>query len=290
MLSLPADDVLRTACAHAGLRCHDATTLRRHANDVYLLAAENAVAKIAHGPVAAARARRAVTITRWLVATGFPATEPLPVEQPVDTDGTTVTFWRHYRQTAATPPKPAALGALLKALHQLPEPDVALPEYAPLADLMATLATTTVLEPDTLSWLTTRTTELRAQYTNLESVLGGGLIHGDAYPGNLLHTPTGPILGDWDEVATGPRELDLANTVQGMRFGRSVHDVDAFADAYGHDPRTWPGLTVLTGMRDLHTLGSFIRRAQHGDDDALRQLHHRITTLRENPVPAWTAH
>ncbi|MGC7103158.1 phosphotransferase family protein, partial [Amycolatopsis lurida] len=284
MLSLSADDVLRTACAHAGLRCHDATTLRRHANDVYLLAAENAVAKIAHGPVAAARAQRAVTITRWLVATGFPATEPLAVEQPVNTAEATVTFWRHYPQTAATPPEPAALGSLLNQLHRLPEPDITLPTYVPLADLTATLATTTVLEPDTLAWLTTRITELRAQCTALESVLGVGLIHGDAYPGNLLHTPAGPILGDWDEVATGPRELDLANTVQGMRFGRSAHDVDAFTAAYGYDPRTWRGLTVLTGMRDLHTLGSFLRRAQRGDTAALEQVQHRITTLRENPV------
>ncbi|MEV4927880.1 phosphotransferase family protein [Streptomyces roseoverticillatus] len=61
-------------------------------------------------------------------------------------------------------------------------------------------------------------------------------MHGDAYPGNTLWDGESVRLGDWDEAATGPRELDLANTHQGARFGRTPAAIDAFTSAYGHSP------------------------------------------------------
>ncbi|MFI6030719.1 phosphotransferase family protein [Amycolatopsis magusensis] len=283
--------VLHRACTHAGLRSDDATPLRQHATDVFLLPADNAVARITYGPVNAIRATRAVTITRWLTGHGFPATEPLAVDQPVHIDDATVTFWHHYPQPAATPPDSGELGTLLRHLHQLPDPELSLPAYTPLADLTSTLASaTTVLDVGTTAWITDRISELLAQFADLHSILGHGLIHGDAYPGNTLHTPAGTILGDWDEVAYGPRELDLANTIQGIRFGRSTSEIDRFTTAYGYDPRDWPGITVLTAMRDLHTLGAYLRRAHRGDLAARHELDNRITTLRQSPeLTTWTA-
>ncbi len=47
-------------------------------------------------------------------------------------------------------------------------------------------------------------------YRQVDSALGLGFIHGDAYPGNTLWDGERVRLGDWDEVARGPRELDLA--------------------------------------------------------------------------------
>lgn len=89
-------------------------------------------------------------------------------------------------------------------------------------------------------------------------------------------------LGDWDEAATGPCELDLANTIQGARFGRSPERIRDFTDQYGYDLTDWTGLPVLIRLRDLHTLGSFIRRADRDDSRAAQELSSRIGTLQRN--------
>ncbi|MBP5935345.1 phosphotransferase [Streptomyces sp. LBUM 1476] len=120
--------------------------------------------------------------------------------------------------------------------------------------------------------------------------LGHGHLHGDAYPGNTLWDERDVRLGDWDEAAVGPREIDLANTFQGVRFGRTSAELDDFSSQYGYDLRRWPGLQVLCGIRDLHTLGSFIRRADRGDTAAAEQLSYRIETLRSTDTRArWGA-
>lgn len=52
-----------------------------------------------------------------------------------------------------------------------------------------------------------------------------------------------------------------------------------FSTTYGHDLTNWPGLPVLTSLRDLHTLGTFIRRTEQGDTEAAAQLAVRLNTL-----------
>ena len=125
-------------------------------------------------------------------------------------------------------------------------------------------------------WLPAAVDQALEDYSRLDFPLGHGLLHGDAYPGNTLWDGARALLGDWDEAAFGPREIDLANTFQGVRFGRTEAELSAFAHGYGYDPRPWPGLATLTTMRDLHTLGSFIRRADRGDAAAAAQLALRL--------------
>ncbi len=115
------------------------------------------------------------------------------------------------------------------------------------------------------------------------------MIHGDAYPGNTLWDGDRAILGDWDEVAFGPRELDLINTHQGARFGRGLTERTAFSDAYGWDATRWSGYPTLRAMRDLHTLAAYIERGQT-DPRAAAELRHRIRTLRDRDLAArWRA-
>ncbi|MCA0218417.1 MAG: aminoglycoside phosphotransferase family protein [Actinobacteria bacterium] len=38
------------------------------------------------------------------------------------------------------------------------------------------------------------------------------LLHLDLHPGNVMMTPSGPVLFDWTNAAPGPRELDVATT------------------------------------------------------------------------------
>ena len=271
--------IVQAACTQAGLDSSTATPLHRHATSVWLLRDRGVVVRVDHS-ANQRRAELAVTITRWLLEQGFPAIEPIDVDQPVAIDGAVVTFWRHYPQNDRAAPGAGALGALLRRLHELPQPPVALDEYVPLAHLGNALESELPLPDEDRTWLADRRRQLLAEYEHLDSALGVGFIHGDAYPGNTLWDGELVRLGDWDEVARGPRELDLVNTHQGARFGRSAAERQAFTDAYGWDVTTWPGYPILREMRDLHTLGAFSERAAHGDAAAAVELRHRVATLR----------
>lgn len=280
MITHRADaEVLDVACSVAGLESTPLVLLKKHATGVYLHQPAQAVVRVSRGKDRE-RGRTAVAITRWLIEQGFPATAPLNVPQPQDVDDASVTFWRHYPQNGRPAPEPAALGALLRELHKLPEPPVLLGAYRPLTRLGDVLEHASALDADDRAWLISRRRELLDEYRRLRSELGEGLIHGDAYPGNTLWDGDRPILGDWDEVACGPRELDLVNTHQGARFGRSLAQRQAFSAAYGYNVTAWPGFEVLRAARDLHTLAVFIERTDAGDDSAAAELAHRIRTLR----------
>ncbi|PZH17571.1 phosphotransferase [Streptomyces sp. NTH33] len=278
-MTVSPESAARMACRASGLPDRSLVPLHHHATSVFLVAAEDVVVRVS--PISQQRnLATAVSLTRWLVASGFPATEPADVPQPVTYEPYAVTFWRHYPQPARGRPPVGRLGDLLRALHSLSAPPVTLPQYQPLSSLRAVVESSTCLGPDVRTWLMERRQELLNAYSGLEFPLGYGHIHGDAYPGNTLWDVQGIRLGDWDEAAVGPREIDLANTFQGVRFGRTSAELDDFSLRYGYDVREWPGLPVLVGMRDLHTLGSFIRRADRGDMAAAGQLSYRIETLR----------
>lgn len=276
---------LSTACSAAGLDSSSLSLLHRHATSVYLLASAAVVARVSRGEDRR-RARTAVTAVRWLVDQGFPATAPLDTAQPVDVGDTVVTFWRYYPQNGRPSPEPAALGAILRQLHQLSAPPVALRRYQPLARLGTVLAGPTRLPEAEREWLYQRRAELLADYDQLRSTLGVGFIHGDAYPGNMLWDGDKAILGDWDEVANGPRELDLVNTHHGARLGRGASQREAFTAAYGWDVTTWSGFPTLRAIRDLHTLAAYIERSNAGDGPATAELQHRVTSLLRGDVTA----
>ncbi|KFZ80821.1 hypothetical protein ED92_10825 [Amycolatopsis sp. MJM2582] len=288
----PDTAALVQACRDAGLDPRGAVLLRRHATTVYRIPGpgQDMIAKIAPH-TARTSAERAIHLTRWLRTHDFPCTEPADVSQPIDAGDFVVTFWKHYDQTQQRDlPGAAHLGALLRVLHALPAPPIDLPAAAPLRHFADLVTSSAALSSDDKAWLVAERGRLLAEYADLDFPLGVGMLHGDAYPGNTLWDGDTALLGDWDEPAFGPRELDLAPTLQGgIRFGRSTAELDAFTTAYGHDPRDWPGMATLTGLRDLHTLGSFIRRAQHGDTDAVNELDVRITSLRRRDNSSWRA-
>jgi hypothetical protein len=284
--------VLDLACRRSGLDLTGATPLRNHANDVYLLPSvgdTGIVAKIA-ALALRDRARRAVQLTMWLAEQGFPCTRPAQVEQPVELAGHVVTFWQFYDQQDRGVPDAGHLGGLLRQLHQLPAPPIDVPPAAPLSAFTDVLSADATLPDHDRRWLIEERDRLLTNFQQLVFPLGFGLIHGDAYPGNTLWDGADAILGDWDEPAWGPRELDLANTIQGgIRFGRSTAELDAFAGAYGYDVRDWAGIDTLVRIRDLHTLGSFLRRAARGDIGVVAELERRVRSLQRGDRATWVA-
>ncbi|ANZ14920.1 aminoglycoside phosphotransferase family protein [Streptomyces noursei] len=288
--SLTPQDAAQQACEVWGLSGRGISPLRTHATSVYLLPHADAVVRVSRDEHRAA-AQRAIALTRWLADQGLEITEPLDVPQPVDVHRYVITLWQHYPQPGGPPPGPEHLGHLLRRLHQLPEPPIELPAYRPHLALRPSVESSAALAPSDRAWILDRSDELLDAYAQLDFPLGHGLLHGDAYPGNTLWDGTAARLGDWDEAAIGPREADLANTFQGVRFGRTPAQLRAFSDAYGYDLADWPGIPVLTELRDLHTLGSFIRRADLGDLDAAAQLAFRLDTLKcGDRTKSWAIH
>jgi|HubBroStandDraft_1064217.scaffolds.fasta_scaffold17069_5 aminoglycoside phosphotransferase (APT) family kinase protein len=72
--------------------------------------------------------------------------------------------------------------------------------------------------------------ELAAGLSSLVPALPAGVIHGDAWQGNLLVDEGVPVLSDLDQVSVGPREWDLVPTIVNIRrFGYPPNRRGAFS-------------------------------------------------------------
>ena len=280
-----AEAALQDTARRSGLDVRGARLIRLFATAVYHLPAADAVARIAlvTSPESVARLDTSVQVTRWLTGVGFPCVEPLAVEQPVTGHGCAVTFWRYLPQDGPEP-VPADLGRLLRELHGLGSPPVALPAYRPLVSVRRAIASSRALDEEERAWLGERCDQLVAAYGQLRFQLPAGMIHGDAYRGNLLRDGHRVVLADWDAVSTGPREVDLIPTLQATRFGLPDEQRDAFVAAYGQDVRSWDGYAGAGDIRELSTLTALLRDG-HADAAAQRELRVRLQSIRTGDPP-----
>ncbi|WP_433270731.1 phosphotransferase [Actinosynnema sp. CS-041913] len=285
--------VARAACALAGLDPANAHVIHNYANAVLLLPAEHAVARVAAGDHTA-QARNMLAVTRWLSQHGYPAVTPLRDTDAVSVVGHTVTFWHYYPQAGPTPDLDSAvLGTLLRRLHELRQPPVRLRSWQPLTSLERAIsnpAASPVLTDDDRDWLKKRIPALRSELAVVDWPLGNGLIHGDAWLGNLLRGNHGTVLmGDWDSAAWGPREVDLVPT---WHAARRYHDdpdrVRIFTERYGYDLEESPGFELLLEMRDFVQLSAPLRHAHRSREhaEALRQ---RLDGTRTRRAGRWHA-
>lgn len=288
-LRAAAVSALRSSAKRCGLDPRGARLIRLFATAVYHLPAADAVARIA--PVTSidtvTRLATSVQVTRWLDGIGFPVVEPLPVEQPVVGGGYAVTLWRYMPQKGP-PPVPADLGLLLRRLHQLDSPSFTLPVYRPLLSVRDAIESSQAINDGERAWLKDHCAKLLDAYDRLSFALSAGTIHGDAWRGNLLRDGHRVVLADWDEVSTGPREIDLVPTLQGIRFGLPEPERDAFIAAYGHDIRGWDGYPVLHEIRELSTTSALLREG-NANEDAQQELQVRLRSLRTGNDQQWTS-
>lgn len=293
----------------ASLSATGAQIIHHYANVVFLLPAENAVARMATGSRSAALIETSQRVTRWLVDEhGFGATEPLRNSVPVlvrpKNGGTslTVSFWRYYQQPEPSPVfDSTCLGSLLRTLHALPDPPFELPAWRPLTSLRNALTEEphyVGLSTTERAWLVDRVEAVTEQVDAFDWPLGAGLIHGDAWAGNILWDtgPSGtpasaatPILGDWDGVSVGPREVDLIPTWHAAaRYGRDPSWVARFIEVYGYDLAASPGFELLMRMRDLVQLSGPLRRADKSPAH-LAALRQRFEAIRKgDQTMTWT--
>lgn len=286
--SRQADDALHEACARTGLSLHGARLIRLFATAVYHLPAADAVARIARftSPRSLTRLTTSLKVTRWLATLDFPTVEPLPLDQPIQARGCLVTFW-HYLPQHGPPPTPADLGFLLARLHRLPPPPLPLPTYEPLRSVSHAIDQSRAITEEERAWLKDHCGRLDRAYQELDFALPSGMIHGDAYRGNLLRDGSRVVLADWDAVSNGPREMDLIPTLQARRFGLPEEQRKAFVSAYGHDITAWPGYRTVRDIRELSTITALLHNG-HTDPNSLRELQHRMRSIRQQDDRTWT--
>lgn len=283
--------VLHMAASRLEVPVQDARLLRLHGNASYALPSAGLVIRIATNPRVLGAVTASIAVTRWLAGRGFPCTVPADIDdQPFVIAGYVVSVWRYVPTTDTPAPTSAEMGDILRELHAQGTPPYPLPGLDdPLASVTDEISKAPdAISPATRSWLQERITSLHRQWSALYFPLPAGLIHGDAHIGNLMRAASGQaVLGDWDHVATGPREWDLAQIhYMDRRFDRAGQNgIDAFAAAYGRDIRTWPGLETVIAIREIWGLRPYIRTARDRPDYS-RQLAYRLHTLQTGDTQA----
>jgi aminoglycoside phosphotransferase (APT) family kinase protein len=94
---------------------------------------------------------------------------------------------------------------------------------------------------------------------DLEFPLPTAVIHGDAHLGNLISSPAGPVLCDFDSTCLGPPEWDLTPVAVGVgRFGEPARTYREMARNYGWDVTRWSGFPALREVRELKLITSVL--------------------------------
>ncbi len=267
-LPLTADGIATVTAAaarEAGLRTAGARLVKFTNNAVVLLPAAGAVLRIAGSAEVRSRVPAVVSTARWMAARGLPAVRLLPgVPQPLEVAGHLVTVWCAVQPPSR--PRDATiedLAGILRELHAVEAPPPAgVGRWDLVGTLRRRLAEADHLPADDAAFLAAELEDVEAGLTGLAGVrplLPPGLVHGDAFAGNVVASASGAVLCDFDGVGIGPREWDLVPVAVGaLRFGYA-HDLQQrFARAYGVDVTAWPGFGVLRRLRELQLVTSVV--------------------------------
>ncbi|MQA11419.1 MAG: phosphotransferase [Pseudonocardiaceae bacterium] len=254
---------LAEVCAGVGLDHRGARLLRFTNNAVYQLANRPVVVRIVGSHAMRHRAAKVVWFARHLAAHGVPAVRLLPgVEQPVRVGEHVATLWETVPPSDKRP-GPRQLAGLLRQLHELPV-DVssdgsALPVWNPLDDVRRRVADAEGLGASDRRFLLGECGEVAAALAELRFPLVPALVHGDAHLGNVIASPGGPVLCDFDSAAIGPPEWDLTPLAVGVaRFGEPRRRYRRFVRGYGFDVTDWDGFRVLRRVRELKLITSVL--------------------------------
>jgi Ser/Thr protein kinase RdoA (MazF antagonist) len=229
-----------TVATSLGVPSTDPVVLSDGSNVVVHLRPAPVVARVATltadlRPGVVAWLARDVAVARHLAARGVAATRPLA--DPVLAGGTAAALWHHEPHDPAHAFAPAEVAAELAGLHAaLASFDGELPRLAPCDDVDRALALVDL--PPVLA-------EENARLRAALAVFPVRPLHGDAHPGNLLATPSGPVWNDFEDAWLGPLGWDLACLLRSSRV-----DGAAAVAAYPV-PCPREELAVCAELRDL---------------------------------------
>jgi hypothetical protein len=209
-----------------------------------------------------------------------PAVRLVPdLGQPFKVDGLSVALWYEVPQGGPVPTG-ADLADILTAFHALPSPAAGLPDWSPMDEIRQRLDEPDGVAGEVVGYLKDQCDQVEAELAGLEFELPRRPIHGDAFMGNLIPGPAGPVICDFDSTCIGPREWDFTPLAVGkLRFDYSGDAYGDLADRYGFDVLRWPGFDVLRRVRELKLVTSIVPVL--GSSPALRpQWEHRLRTYR----------
>lgn len=220
--------------ADLGLDASDAVVLREFRTTVLHLGPSPVVARVVPASEEDV-VRRQVAVTAYLADQGAPVAAPWPTPGPFVVGDRMVTLWEHVDHDAERDLDGFAAGVALREVHEV----LAglrldgLPVFPRLDEVSRILSSLDAGPPETrdLAEMLERAREAAARLDAPVQV-----VHGDAWLGNVLRTPDGPLWTDFELTCVGPRELDLTcNDTSARDRGRSAED-EAFLAGYGeHD-------------------------------------------------------
>ena len=295
-VDLTADGIAAVTAAAGrltGLSIRGARLLKFTNNAVVLLPTAGAVLRIAGSEEVRARVPVVVAAARWLEALGLPAVRLHPAApQALDVGGHLVTVWQAV-EASASPADAADLAGILRGLHTVDAaPPAELPAWNVAGSIRRRLGEAAGVGADDLAFLHEELAAVEGMLEGLaevESLVSPGIVHGDAFLGNVVASPLGPVLCDFDGVSVGPREWDLVPVAVGaLRFDYTAGLHERFVRAYGVDVTAWQGFAALRRLRELQLVTSVLPVLEA--NPALRpQWLLRIDSLRRgDPSVRWT--
>ena len=213
-----------------GVACDDAVPIAGGSNVLVHLKPAPVVARVMTGTAhlhddVEAWLGREVAVAAFAGELAVAPTDLLP-PGPHHQDGVWMTMWRFVAHDAhAGPPDPSELGASLLRLHAvLAGFPGELPPLSGIRDWLARLSPQARPDLDALDPAV------------FESPLPIQALHGDASLSNVLHTGTGLVWNDFEDVCAGPVAWDVAGLVSSARArGLGAAYADELLAAYG-DP------------------------------------------------------
>ncbi len=275
----------------ADLDVGDAQLIKFTNNAVFRLPRAPVVVRIAGSATMRSRVLKVVQVARWLAEQDVPAGRLLPdVPQPLNVHGELITLWQAV-PSVGPDPTGRDLAAILRRFHALPAPPFELPAWRPYEEIRQRLAEPEGIDSADLAFLLERCDAIQDELYRVEYVLPPGPIHGDAFRGNLIPGPNGPVICDFDSASTGPREWDLAPTAVGkLRFDYLGNAHDELARHYGFDVTEWAGFSVLRQVRELKLVTSVVPILR-SNPSLRQQWAHRLESFKRGDLAAkWTTY
>ncbi len=141
-----------------------------------------------------------------------------------------------------------------------------------------------MLPPSATTFLASRLDQLVSALATITFVYPETVIHGDPQHRNTLYDNEQALLCDWDTVAIGQPEWDLATIeIHSRRFGHGRASYEAFAEAYGFDVTTWPDYPIMRELRELRMITTNAAKVAHAPT-TLGEVARRVEGLRQHDV------
>jgi Phosphotransferase enzyme family len=285
-------DIARGVAHRTGLDAGDAEQIKFTNNAVVRLPRAGAVIRIPGSPAIEQNITTNIMAATVFAAHGVRAVESFPgLTQPVRVRGRQCTIWKDASDDAGEPPRPHQLASILRRLHTISGPQP-FPDWQPMGFLRRRLAAADGVSASDLRFLRAQCDLMEDALSDLQDIgplVEPGLIHGDAFLGNLIAARGGPVICDFDATSIGPREWDLTPIAVGaLRMDYDPAIQAEFVATYGVDVTQWAGFPILRRLRELQLVMSVLP-ALSVNPRLRPQWQHRLATLqRGDTTTRWT--